>query len=107
MIGRILQGFCIGLFSSITPIMIKEYSPVELSGEMGGLFNISVAFGFFFPFFLKEIFTQAKVAPENYWIYMFGFPLLIVAIQQLLLTTVHKNETIKYHLLKGEVDEAK
>ena len=74
---------------------------------MGGLFNISVAFGFFFSFFLKEIFSEFKVPPEDYWIYIFGFPLVIVAVQQLLLMTVHKNETIKYHLVKGEADEAR
>ena len=74
---------------------------------MGGLFNISVAFGFFFSYFLKEIFTSSHVDPENYWIYIFGFPLIIVGLQQLLLMTVHDHETVKYLLIKGRVEEAK
>lgn len=27
LIGRFLQGFCVGVFSSLVPLMVKELSP--------------------------------------------------------------------------------
>lgn len=58
--GRLVQGFCLGFFTSIVPIMIKEYTPVELSGPMGTLyfffFSSGYTLGFLVSFVLGQFF---------------------------------------------------
>mmetsp|Transcript_26131 Transcript_26131/g.23127 ORF Transcript_26131/g.23127 Transcript_26131/m.23127 type:complete len:126 (+) Transcript_26131:190-567(+) len=44
-IGRIIIGFSIGIFSVIVPIFISEISPVENKGSYGVARQIAVTFG--------------------------------------------------------------
>ncbi len=58
-IVRILQGVCVGFYSAITPVIIKETSPNEISGTLGALNQFFIAFGCFFAFFFKFILEKA------------------------------------------------
>lgn len=42
--GRIIQGICVGLYSTITPIYINQMLPASLS-RMGALHQAVIAFG--------------------------------------------------------------
>ena len=52
---RILQGICVGFYSAITPVIIKEISPNEISGTLGALNQFFIAFGVFFSFAFKYV----------------------------------------------------
>jgi SP family arabinose:H+ symporter-like MFS transporter len=52
---RIIQGICVGFYSAIIPVIIKEISPNEISGTLGALNQLFIAFGVFFSFFFKFI----------------------------------------------------
>lgn len=62
LIIRIIQGLCVGFYSSITPVIIKEISPNEISGTLGALNQFFIAFGVFFSFFFK--FILEKIAND-------------------------------------------
>jgi MFS family permease len=53
--GRLMQGFCVGVFSSLVPLMVKEFSPLELSGSFGGLMAPSIGLGFFSAYLLSYV----------------------------------------------------
>ena len=53
LIGRIIQGACTGVYSSLVPLVVKEYSPVMLSGPMGALQNNFITIGFLFGFLVS------------------------------------------------------
>lgn len=36
-LARFIIGFCAGVYSSLVPLYIKEYTPLTLSGTMGSL----------------------------------------------------------------------
>lgn len=44
-IGRIIQGLCVGLYSAIVPLFINELSPIEVSGKLGALNQLLIVFG--------------------------------------------------------------
>jgi MFS family permease len=105
-VGRILQGFCVGNYSAIVPVMVKEYIPLALNGPMGAFQNIMIATGFLFGFFIPYLLSLV-LEPEIYWFYAFGFPIVTVSLHQVLIMTVFTSETPKYLLVKGRVGEAK
>ena len=52
---RIIQGVCIGLYSSIVPMYIKEMSPINLAGTFGAFVQVFMAIGTFFAFFFTYL----------------------------------------------------
>jgi len=52
---RFLQGFCVGAYSSIAPLMIKELAPTEISGTLGSYAQLLVCTGVFFGCIFKYI----------------------------------------------------
>lgn len=106
---RIIQGICVGFYSAITPVIIKEISPNEISGTLGALNQFFIAFGVFFSFCFK--FILEKVADdekgESIWWIVFAFPLLTISLQTFLLRFVFPYETPKYLLQKNRENEAR
>jgi major inositol transporter-like SP family MFS transporter len=43
--GRVIQGVSMGGLSSVIPLVIKEYTPKELSGATGALNNVFIILG--------------------------------------------------------------
>ena len=103
-VGRLIQGFCVGFYSSVIPIIVKENSPVEISGALGAFINGSFAFGGFLSFLFPFVFQQTIQNPDNYWRLTFGFPILIICLQQTLLMTAYNHETLKYLLMEGRLE---
>jgi MFS family permease len=87
--ARFFQGACIGLYSAIIPLLIKEYSPVEISGTFGALNQTFIAFGVFFAFAFQLILVQINSELEH-WRIIYGFTLITIVIQTLLLLFIYK-----------------
>ena len=106
--ARIGQGLCVGLYSAIVPLIIKELAPVQISGTLGALNQFSVAFGVFFSFFFEFILSQIfDDDGSKIWWVVFGLTLVTVVVQTLMLIFVFPFETPKYLLLKGKEQEAR
>lgn len=43
-----MQGVCVGFYSAIAPLIIKEFAPTEIAGTLGAFNQLFVAFGVFF-----------------------------------------------------------
>jgi len=54
-IFRLIQGCFTGIFSSIVPLYIKEFSPLELNGKMGTFFQMLTVLGLSSAFFMSYI----------------------------------------------------
>jgi MFS family permease len=102
-ICRFLQGFAVGMLSSVTPMMLREFSPNEMAGSLGSFtaFHIGIGtlIGCFFPYVLLKI--TGDLEAKAYWYYVFGLPQAIIILQTLLLAFVFPYETPKYWLLLG------
>ena len=104
-IGRIIQGIVTGLVG-IVPILIKEISPISISGSLGAMFSFFFYVGFLTGSALPYIFSFFMQV-EDYISLTFGFTIFTSLLQQVLLMTVFTNETPKYLLSVGRDDEAK
>jgi MFS family permease len=89
-ICRFFQGFAVGILSSITPLMLREFSPNEMAGSLGSFteFHISIGslIGSFFPYILLKI--TGDLEAKAYWYYVFAFPQTIIVLQTILLIFV-------------------
>lgn len=101
---RICQGFCVGFFSAIAPLIIKELSPTEISGTLGSYVQLNICLGVFFGCFFAYLLSKATgdSTGDAYWFILFGFPEITIAIQSLLLIFVFPYETPKYLLSIGK-----
>lgn len=79
-IVRLLQGFCIGMISAVSPLYIREFSPTELASILCPLNQIGIVFGITFSFILTFILSLLMPA-GMYWRIVFGFPIITSAIQ--------------------------
>lgn len=88
---RISQGICIGVYSSIIPLYLREISPIHLSGTLCSFNQVLLAFGSFFGFFFTFILSSICKDPLHYniWIYVFALPTLIAMTQTILLIFVY------------------
>lgn len=101
---RICQGFCVGFFSAIAPLIVKELSPNEISGTLGSYTQLNVCLGVFtgciFAYILKK--ATGDNSGESSWYIIFGLTELTVAIQTVILIFVYPYETPKYLLSIGK-----
>lgn len=108
-IMRIIQGACIGLYTSIVPIVIAEISPIEIMGTTGAFTQIFCSVGTTFAYLFYYI-LSITMKPENLssiWYYVFGFPLITLVLQTLILLFVFPYETPKYFLLHHQKSKAR
>lgn len=117
-IGRALQGICIGLYSAAVPLFITELSPVEIYGGLGSLHMLLLICGIIITNLLIFLVPPLEL-PMNeddvivadypiwdYWWVIFGLPLIIAALQIVLLTGVFRRETPRYLYSEGRDAEA-
>jgi MFS family permease len=106
---RICQGLCVGFYSSLTPLIIKEISPNEISGTLGALNQFMIAFGVFFGCIFKLLLSLIFDNKDGsaIWQIIFGFTLLTILIQTIVLLFIFPYETPKYLLLNNRKEDAK
>lgn len=87
---RFMQGLCVGVFSSLSPLIIKEISPLEISGMMGNFSQFNLTGGVLFCQILSYVLKKATgdTSGESFWYIIFGFSLVTQFIQLLVLTFV-------------------
>ena len=84
-LSRIGQGICVGLYSSIVPMIVKELSPTEIAGTLGAFNQFFIIVGVVFSYLLYFLFHQNSDDENSYWFFVFGFTLLTIVIQTLTL----------------------
>ena len=103
-VGRLTQGVCVGFFCSITPLTVKELTPIELAGTMNGVNNIAISLGYFIGYILGWM-SSNWLPDANYnYLLPFGATFIISFIQLIWVKVIFPYETPKYLLLNGRVD---
>lgn len=98
--GRFIQGICVGFYSTTVPIYINEICPVELSGSFGALNQLFIITGILLADFmalLVPVDTGDGKITDVWWV-IFGLPIVIALAQISMLSLVYRNETPRYLL---------
>lgn len=111
-IGRVVGGLAVGINSAMVPTYINEISPLKVSGVMGALTNLMINSGILVSFLLglnlpKSKDIKADPDGQNWWRFMFGFPILICVLRMLLLSTVFRFDTPQSLISRGQEKKAK
>lgn len=101
---RLCQGFCVGFFSAIAPLIIKELSPTEISGTLGSYAQLNICLGVFTGCILTYILKKVTGDPtcNDFWFIVFGLTEVTIAIQTIVLIFIFPYETPKYLLSVGK-----
>jgi MFS family permease len=112
-VGRLIYGLAVGIFSVIIPIFIIEISPIQLKGSYGGVSQLSITTGIMISYLMGILgrnqngdnSSNSKIT----WIIVliFGFPILLATIQVLAITFLFKYESPKYYIIKDNTAKAK
>lgn len=118
LVGRFIYGVAAGSFSVFVPkfsmiyklvnnSIVNETAPTELKGPLGTMTQLFITVGIMVSFFFGLAIPDAPTNPQEYadytnswkvqqyWRFMFGFPIIMAAIQVLLLLTVFRYDTPK------------
>ena len=110
LLGRFIFGFGAGTFSVISPMFISEICPPELTGPLGIINQFMVCFGILLSYIVGIIFVpypgNLEKANSKIWRLVFGFPLIFIVIQVLLLLFVFRLDSPKYYRQKREEEKA-
>lgn len=96
---RLIQGICAGLYTSIVPVMVKETVPYEVSGTFGAFLQLFTGVGAIVAILVQKIITDTTGDQSLYWRIPFGFPIITVILQSVILLFAYNFETPKYLLL--------
>jgi SP family sugar:H+ symporter-like MFS transporter len=101
---RLIQGFCVGCYSAIAPLIIKELAPIEISGTLGSLSQLNVTIGVFLGSFISYVLKKITGDPtgNDFWFISFGIPQITIVLQTVILLFVFPYETPKYLLSVGK-----
>lgn len=102
----------------MVPLFINEFAPLEVSGRLGALNQLLIVSGIVVTNILA-LFVPSITVPDNIddavidnypiwsgWWVIFGIPIVIAAVQIILLLTLFRNETPRYLYGAGREDEA-
>ena len=110
-IGRIIWGYAFGSFSVVCAKYISEIAPIELSGSMGAMNQLSLCFGGCLPpamalaFPLKIDSTTDDFYVTTYWRIIYILPIFVSVLQLTLLTCVFRHETPVFLQEQGREEE--
>ena len=94
-IGRLIQGLCIGMCSTVAPLYLREICPIEIAASLCPYNQIFIVFGITSSFTLSFLFSMFLPA-HIYWRFVFGFPILVSCLQLYNLKFNYPYETPKY-----------
>lgn len=101
-IGRLLVGYGVGIYSSLIPLMLNEISPLAVRGKITTLVQVQVSTGLLaatlFGLGLPSPNEQQYKSPESqFWRVNLGFPLALQAIQVVLVLSIFRMDTPAFY----------
>ena len=95
--GCFIYGIAVGFFSFLTPKYITETAPLEISGKLGSLHQLSICVGILIGSLFGPIFKTLRHTNVDgqklFVIYFFAAPLFISLVQIILLLSVYNYDT--------------
>ena len=101
---RFLQGLCVGLYSTIVPSIINDFCPSKITNRVRAinysLFSLGLTIVYALAYRVSDIYIRKSDAGVA-WTVINGFPLLIVAIQTLILEFMFPYESTEFLMKNG------
>jgi len=102
-IGRLIWGYALGAFTVACAKFVNEICPIELYGSFGAMNQVISCLGSCLPNTLAlaypvsfEDLDKNDYYVQIYWHYIWSLPLLVSALQIVLLSTCFNHETPLY-----------
>lgn len=109
LIGRLLYGVSVGLFSTISSIFVREIVPNKDAGLYGAFNQFMITFGIMVAAILGMAVPDYNKHPVSYqltWRFLFAGPIVFGAIQVTLLMVYFKKDSPTYYKInKNYVEE--
>nr|CAD1821189.1 unnamed protein product [Ananas comosus var. bracteatus] len=103
LLGRLIDGFGIGLAVTLVPVYISETAPPEIRGQLNTFPQFSGSGGMFFSYIMVFFMT---LAPIPNWRVILGV-LFIPSVLYIILTIFFLPESPRWLVSKGRMNEAK
>ncbi|XP_020115088.1 monosaccharide-sensing protein 2-like [Ananas comosus] len=103
LLGRLIDGFGIGLAVTLVPVYISETAPPEIRGQLNTFPQFSGSGGMFFSYIMVFFMT---LAPIPNWRVILGV-LFIPSVLYIVLTIFFLPESPRWLVSKGRMNEAK
>ena len=107
-IGRFISGIAAGINCQLIPLYINELAPIEICGFMGSFFqsflNIGIMASYIMGLKIPDDSADYDVR-DNWWKFVFAFPILTCLIRVSLLLTCFNFDT-PFSLMKQRKDES-
>jgi sugar porter (SP) family MFS transporter len=98
--GRLISGICVGIYSPLVCVYVNEYVPYEISGLCGAIYETFFCAGIFFCYLTGLNLPEENDEPDQWWRVMISIPGIINAINMLCLLLIFKEEPPKYLYVK-------
>ena len=105
LVGRFIMGICFGAYLTLVPLMVCELSPAKISGPLGVVGQIQGMLGFLVSTILQfahPYSNDEQVSESLMWKVTLALPVIIWAIQLLLLGYVFDLDTPKLYEIKWD-----
>mmetsp|Transcript_6030 Transcript_6030/g.9742 ORF Transcript_6030/g.9742 Transcript_6030/m.9742 type:complete len:132 (+) Transcript_6030:281-676(+) len=95
LVGRFIYGLAAGAFSVFCPKYLNEIAPLEMTGPIGSMVQLSVTFGILVPFVIGVFFTDLNDQhQDSVLVYViFTLPMILGFLQVLLMVTIFNYDT--------------
>ena len=95
-IGRLIFGFCTGIYMTAGPRMLDECIPSHLLGSFGVYTNIYANFGIMLCLILGAGLSTSPINFKNdqFWRVCYGFPILPLSVGTFLLISYFREDSI-------------
>ena len=103
--GRLLQGFCTGLYTAFVPLYINEITTPDLA-KLGTLNQIGIAFCQAFTYLLYFILSKLTDSQLTQWFWVSEYILILIAFQSFIFLKVFPFETPRYLYDHNRIQEA-
>ncbi|KAH3686426.1 hypothetical protein WICPIJ_002605 [Wickerhamomyces pijperi] len=104
LVGRIISGLSIGLFSVVTPMLISECSPTCVRGQLVVFFQVFITFGIFMGNITNFACNRYRSGEDSEWMIPIGLNFVWLAV--IIAATIFMHESPAYLLAKGEYEKS-
>lgn len=107
-LGRLIFGFCTGIYMTAGPRMLDECIPTHLLGSYGVYTNIYANFGVMLCLILGAGLPSdpADYGKDQFWRVCYGFPIVSLSIGTFVLVTYFREDALIFLIQQGKEKEA-
>lgn len=105
-LGRLISGICVGVYSPLVCVYVNETAPYKISGICGAIYETCFCMGIFLSYIAGLNLPEENQPMNNWWRVMVSIPGILNAINMVNLLMFFKNEPPKFlYINKKETEK--